>query len=378
MSERLSDAADSAEPAPPRRASGDGQAPPRPTSRRRQSAPADDPSPQARPARPATAQPVQSPPADGPPPRSVLAEKARALRHLRRRARTGSGRRDPTTAAPHRSRRRPLGRGRQPGNRRATARQPGRAARRQRRGRGHDGAATRGVREGVRQTARRRTRGPEHAVAQGAARRPVADARALADGDGAGRPPGRGGGGRGGAHRGRRGGRPAARGHAEHGVHRLLPHRLRAGHGLGAPQRPVLADGRAAAAHGRRGAGRRARRRHTAAGRGRRAAPAGDRRAAGQRLPDDGVDHRRSCSRWACSGWSPSGSTPGRAGAPQLAGKGERQRLLRRRELLDVGPAPLGQVLQDAAHEHLGHRRPARDADRRRRPSSHASSIWRA
>jgi len=76
VSERLSDAADSAEPATPRQASGDGDPPPA----------ADEPvaacgAPAQSP--PATSTRAQSPPAGGPPQRSALSEKARATRPRR-------------------------------------------------------------------------------------------------------------------------------------------------------------------------------------------------------------------------------------------------------------------------------------------------------
>ena len=96
MSERLSDAADSAEPAPPRQAPGDG-GPPRPADEQApadgtpgaptgappRSARVDAPTTQSRPPRrPADGspeRPAQSAPAGGPPPRSALSEKARAV-----------------------------------------------------------------------------------------------------------------------------------------------------------------------------------------------------------------------------------------------------------------------------------------------------------
>lgn len=96
MSERLSDAADSAEPAPPRQAPGDG-GPPRPADEQApadgtpaeptgappRSARVDAPTTQSRPPRrPADGspeRPTQSAPAGGPPPRSALSEKARAV-----------------------------------------------------------------------------------------------------------------------------------------------------------------------------------------------------------------------------------------------------------------------------------------------------------
>jgi Domain of unknown function (DUF6542) len=71
VSERLSDAADSAEPAPPRQASGDG-APSHPA----EEPAAADGAPVQSP--PATSTRAQSPPVEGPPKRSVLSEKARA------------------------------------------------------------------------------------------------------------------------------------------------------------------------------------------------------------------------------------------------------------------------------------------------------------
>ena len=96
MSERLSDAADSAEPAPQRQAPGDGgtprpadeQAPAdgtpgAPTGAPPRSARVDAPTTQSRPPRrPADGspeRPAQSAPAGGPPPRSALSEKARAV-----------------------------------------------------------------------------------------------------------------------------------------------------------------------------------------------------------------------------------------------------------------------------------------------------------
>ena len=93
MSERLSDAADSAEPAPQRQAPGDGP-PPRPADEQApadgtpaeptgappRSARVDAPTTQSRPPRrPAGGSPAQSAPAGGPPPRSALSDKARAV-----------------------------------------------------------------------------------------------------------------------------------------------------------------------------------------------------------------------------------------------------------------------------------------------------------
>jgi len=93
VSERLSDAADSAEPAPQRQAPGDGR-PPRPADEQApadgtpaeptgappRSARVDAPTTQSRPPRrPAGGSPAQSAPAGGPPPRSALSDKARAV-----------------------------------------------------------------------------------------------------------------------------------------------------------------------------------------------------------------------------------------------------------------------------------------------------------
>jgi hypothetical protein len=73
VSERLSDAADSAEPAPPRQAPGDG-GPPRPAD---EQAPAEAGPVQSAP--PAERRPARAALAGGPPPRSALSEKARAV-----------------------------------------------------------------------------------------------------------------------------------------------------------------------------------------------------------------------------------------------------------------------------------------------------------
>ena len=79
---------------------------------------------------------------------------------------------------------------------------------------------------------------------------------------------------------------------------------------------------------GRRGAGGRARRGTPRPARASRHA-ARDRRAAGQRLPDDGRDHRASCSRSACPAGHPARSATGR-GRAQLARQGERSASPRR------------------------------------------------
>ena len=358
VSERLPDAADSAEPAPPRRASDEG-AQRRSGDRRdtpRQPGPAEAQRPALR--RPPTGTPRQSAPADGAPapghsggrtppaaarptdgrgqPPSGPRRRRQARQSGRVRARRGTGRhgrcspegaghsggtaarptadamrprtrrrRRPTTAAGKRARGR--------GGREADPQRHRRAAGRRRPRRREVGVRRSGEARQPRRDAHRRA---------GAPGRPVADARALADRDGARRPPRRRRRAGGRVHRGRRGVDLLRDRHAGHGVHASAT----------SPAACSRWPGCAAAAC----SGRWSRRRccmavavpvvvlvagTPRARRGHGATPAGDRRAAGQRLPDDGVDHRRSCSRSACSGWSPSASNPGRAGGRSSRGR---------------------------------------------------------